>query len=140
MVAAARREAAVQVAAREFVVLFRALRHRAVAEARAYGVLFARDDAGWLYSIVRDGDGDGIRKRDLLRGVDERVAGPWRVSLRWPSVELLVPIGEKPRGPPPSRSDLSNRDPVRFGRSDIVSFTPKGASIGFCQVLGESSG
>jgi len=131
-----RARAAAGAAAREFANLFVGLRYRAVVESRHYGVMFEETPEGWSWTVYRDGTGNGIRSRDIRDGREERVEGPWLVSSRWPGVNLRTPPGEKPKGPPPSRSDLSNGDPVRFGSSDLVSFTPLGTSSSGTLYLG----
>lgn len=115
-------------AAREFAALFHGLRYRAVSQSSHHAILFERTDRGWTWSVYRDREGNGVRSRDIRRGREERLGGPWLVPSRWPGVDLRVPPGRRPKGPPPARSDLSDGDPVRFGRSDLVSFTPLGTS------------
>jgi hypothetical protein len=126
---AMRRASAGRAASREFQVLFRSLRYRAISEKRHYGLLFAEtQEDGWSWALYRDGDGDGMRTTDIRSGRDEMVDGPWYVGERWSGVELDVPADDPREGPPPSRSDLRDGDPVRFGRTDLVSFSPKGTS------------
>jgi hypothetical protein len=124
----ARRSMITASAAREMGTVFRGLRYRAVSEGRHYGVLFERTVEGWRWAVYRDGDGDGMRTDDILRGRDERVEGPWLVRGRWSGTELGVPLAAPAVGPPPSLDDLGDGDPVRFGRSDLVSFSPRGTS------------
>lgn len=120
--------AAAEAATRELAVLFRGLRHRAVAETRTHGVIFRKEREGWTWAVYRDGDGDGLRKSDRVKGIDECIRGPYLVAQRWPGVRLAVPPGRPAKGPPPGHLDLGNGDPVRLGPHDIVSFTPKGTS------------
>jgi hypothetical protein len=123
-----RRAIVTEAAAREFGTLFRRLRYRAVSEGRHYGVLFERGVEGWSWSVYRDGNGNGMRARDIRNGRDEHVEGPWRMGERWGGLELGIPRVDPPLGPPPSNDDLEDGDPVRFGRSDLVSFSPRGTS------------
>lgn len=116
-------------AARRMAALFRDARWDSVAERRIAGFRFDRDARGWFWQRVVDGDGDGLRTGDIDRGVDvrnpergrieDRVAGAW---LGFPSPGPYPKI-------PPSRGNLADTvDPIQFGRSDLVSFTPLGRS------------
>lgn len=131
-----RARAASAAAAREFANLFAGLRYRAVGESRHYGVFFEETAEGWSWAVYRDESGNGIRSRDIRAGREELVGGPWLVGSRWPGVDLATPPGDRPKGPPPSRSDLSDGDPVRFGSSDLVSFTPLGTASSGTLYLG----
>jgi hypothetical protein len=112
-------------AAREFAVLFQALRWKSVSENVHVGLFFEPDGAGWHWWEVRDGNGNGLRTAELRRGTDVRVSGPQRLQR---GVRLGFPDGRTIREIPPSRGTLSGDDPVRFGRADLISFSPRGRS------------
>ncbi len=115
--------------AREMAATFRAFRMRSVAMRKSRGLLFQRDDSGWSWLEVEDGNGNGIRTLEVRSGVDPTLSGPHRLEDR---VEKVGPGFPGP-GPfpeiPPGRGIIEDTtDPVKFGRSDLVSFSPWGSS------------
>lgn len=79
------------------------------------------------YALYRDGNGDGVRTRDLERGIDPRVT-PRR---------QLATLGGRVRFGFPARASLTDPagrrirrldDPIRFNRSDLASFGPLGTA------------
>lgn len=99
--------------------LFRQVRARAAAESRYIGIVFDEVDGDPEYSIYADGNGNGIRRADILAGIDVRIREPYRISETFPGVRYgTLPAGaEEPFFPG-----------LRIGRSKIVSFSPIGAS------------
>lgn len=96
-----------------------------------------RDDDTVWYAVYRDGDDDGVRSADIRSGTDRLVSGPFPLSGGAPGVR----VGINPGVPalPPERGTLSG-DPVRFGVSDILSFSPIGtATPGTFYLAGDSS-
>jgi prepilin-type N-terminal cleavage/methylation domain-containing protein len=124
----ARGAAAVGGASRRLQGLLFRCRAVAVMNGRACAVVFERrDDGSWRCFIAQDGDDDGIRRRDIDRLVDPII-----------SEVILFEAGEAGLGilqgefvPDPSgrgrlRGNLD--DPVRAGRGDIITFTPRGTA------------
>lgn len=101
-------------------------RWRAVAEARHVGLRFERDAEGWRVLTCADGDGDGIRGDDIREGRDRPLAPPFRPSDGRGGVRFGIPPGRYPRVPPSAGWVEGGEDPVRFGASDIASFSPLG--------------
>lgn len=90
------------------------------------------------YSIYRDGNLNGVRKEDIVRGVDIRVAGPFFLDAQATGVR----VGINPGTPaiPPDRGMLDPKDPIKFGSSDMLSFSPFGtATPGTFYLASESS-
>jgi type II secretory pathway pseudopilin PulG len=111
------RQAAAFVASR-----FRLARIEALNHAANVGVVFDLLDGRWSIRICRDGNRNGLRRADIRAGVDPCVDGPHRFSAMFPGVEIAVdPTLRGPAGEPPSP------DPVRFGTSDMASFSPNGS-------------
>jgi hypothetical protein len=111
------RQAAAFVASR-----FRLARIEALNNAANVGVVFDLVDGHWSIRICRDGNRNGLRRADIGTGVDPCVDGPHRFSALFPGVEIAVdPALRGPAGEPPSP------DPVRFGTSDMASFSPNGS-------------
>jgi hypothetical protein len=102
------------------------------------GIRFERlDDGRVFYSVYSDGNTNGVRSVDITSGEDRRIAGPYPLSGGAPTVR----VGINPGVPnlPPATGELSG-DPVRFGRSDILSFSPLGtATPGTFYLAGDSA-
>ena len=114
-------------AARVLSQTFYELRWRSAAQGLAHGMLFDEDDAGWLWWVVRDGNGNGIRRAEVGAGTDSILSGPHRLEDRVSRVKLALPAGGVPRIPP-GRGRLGGSHPVRFGSSRMVVFSPLGTS------------
>ncbi|GMR24148.1 MAG: hypothetical protein BMS9Abin37_2654 [Acidobacteriota bacterium] len=99
--------------------LLRQTRARAVAEARYVGVVFEEVDGDPVFLVYGDGNGNGIRRRDIRIGAEERLREPYRLSETFPGVRYgSLPIG----------ADTPFFPRLRIGRSKIVSFSPLGSS------------
>jgi type II secretory pathway pseudopilin PulG len=97
----------------------------AILNSRATAVVFdRRDDGSWRCFIAVDGDGDGIRTRDVLRRIDPIVGEVLHLDGRGAGLGILqnefVP---DPSGRGRLRGDLG--DPIRAGRGNIITFTPR---------------
>lgn len=101
---------------------FRAARQQAVAEERSVAVVFDQDASGWTFRLCADENGNGLRRAELAAGVDTCSEGPLIVSALFPGVTVDV----DPTIPGPDNTAPS-ADPVRFGTSNIASFSPVGS-------------
>lgn len=105
--------------------------HRARAYAIArnvhVGVKFRRNGNRYEWALYRDGNGNGVRTAEIARGVDR----PLPVYMPWQRRDVLPSILTDCRVPDPGNpgSYLDRpEDPIRFGASDICSFSPAGES------------
>ena len=115
--------------ARELAMILQALRWKAVAANSSHGLFFAKDERGWHWLVVRDGNGNGLRTAEVRDGTDPAVSGPHRLEDRVSGLYLGFPPAESvPRIPPRSGSISDLADPVKFGRSDLISFSPLGTA------------
>ena len=100
-------------------------RAHAIMRVRATALVFERVDGDhWRCFIAEDGDGDGLRRADLEAGRD-RVIGEV-LALEGVTAGLGILSGVRvpdPSGRGALGGDLS--DPVRAGRGDIITFTPR---------------
>jgi prepilin-type N-terminal cleavage/methylation domain-containing protein len=90
------------------------------------------------YSVYRDGNFNGVRKEDVAKGIDRRVAGPFFLDAQATGVR----VGINPGTPaiPPDKGILDVADPIRFGPADMLSFSPLGtATPGTFYLAGESA-
>jgi type II secretory pathway pseudopilin PulG len=105
-------------------LLFRC-RAYAIMNSRATAVVFEhRDDGSWRCFIAVDGDGDGILTRDIQGLIDPVVGEVLHLNGGGAGLGILqnefVP---DPSGRGRLRGDLD--DPVRAGRGNIITFTPR---------------
>jgi hypothetical protein len=117
-------------AARRFASELRLRRSEAIARARRQGLVFEEMAGEWLVSLHEDGDGDGLRADDRRRGRDPLREGPMVFERRYGALGPgFLPALEELSSPPPSSRPLGDlSDPVRFGRGDVVSFSPRGSA------------
>jgi prepilin-type N-terminal cleavage/methylation domain-containing protein len=88
-------------------------------------IRFERGEDGAHYAVYVDGNGNGVRSAEIVRGTDRLVAGPFPLTARAPGVS----VGINPGTPaPPPDSGLLEGDAIRFGSSDILSFSPLGTA------------
>ena len=113
-------------AGRQFESSFRLARSAAVRSGVYTGIRFERRDDGTVwYAVYADGDEDGVLTQDIRSGQDRLVSGPYPLTGGAPGVRVAINPGVP--APPPDTGELSG-DPVRFGRSDILSFSPLGSA------------
>jgi prepilin-type N-terminal cleavage/methylation domain-containing protein len=86
------------------------------------------------YSTYSDGNGNGVLAADIATGVDYRISGPLPLTGGAPGVRVgILPGLRGPDGEP-----LDPADPIRFGRANMLSFSPFGtASPGTFYLAGE---
>jgi prepilin-type N-terminal cleavage/methylation domain-containing protein len=115
--------------ARVVASLLSAERWSSVTSGKTRGFQFRRGATGWTWREVEDGNGNGLRTAEITRGVD-RVLGPDQsLESKVDHVTLgFPPGGTYPEAPPGTQILGPADDPVRFGRTDLVSFGPLGGS------------
>jgi prepilin-type N-terminal cleavage/methylation domain-containing protein len=89
------------------------------------------------YAVYRDGNHNGVRAADIASGRDVLLSGPFPLTSGAPTVR----VGINPGVPaiPPDTGLLSG-DPIQFGRSDTLSFSPLGtATPGTFYLAGDSA-
>jgi type II secretory pathway pseudopilin PulG len=112
-------------ATREVSAILNAARARAIFQGVEVGVKWISSGGDLVLSVYQDGNGDGVTTADIRRGVDRLVAGPYWLRGKYPGISFSFVPGFNdldPGGAP--IGDLT--DPLRFGRSDICSFSPLG--------------
>jgi hypothetical protein len=78
------------------------------------------------YSLYADGNRNGVLSRDIARGVDWKVRGPMRLDANVGGVRVAILPGIPAL--PPDTGILDSTDPIRFGRSNMLSFSPLGTA------------
>jgi prepilin-type N-terminal cleavage/methylation domain-containing protein len=116
-------------AAHELAITLEGLRWKSVATGASHGLAFASDARGWSYRIVRDGNGNGLRTTEIARGTDPTLVASVRLEDRLSPVRLGFPRATSIAEIPPRTGTIADlSDPISFGRSDLVSFSPAGTS------------
>ena len=123
-------------AGRFFKAEFRKARSIATRRNVYTAIRFERhEDRDW-FAVYVDGNLNGVRSLDIESGVDRLLAGPFPLDARAPGVR--VGINEGVPAIPPEHGTLDTSDPIRFGRSNMVSFSPLGtATPGTFYLAGE---
>jgi prepilin-type N-terminal cleavage/methylation domain-containing protein len=112
-----------QASCRSLVQTFKALvgeaSTRAVIEGRHIAIVFGDDGRGATAQLFADGDGDGVLRGDINRGIDKALGSA--VYLNVERAYVGIPEGATVD---PDGKALSSQDAIRFGRGNILSFGP----------------
>ncbi|MEW5981912.1 MAG: GspH/FimT family protein [Acidobacteriota bacterium] len=111
-------------AGRYLASVFQAARLNAVQRGRSVGIRFDRDRDGYGWMVYADGNDNGIRIADITSGID----APLEARRSLPSLVAGVDLGSLPGVPQVDSSIAVGDDPIRFGSSDLLSFSPDGTS------------
>ena len=114
-------------AAAEVGAAFLRARAYAVSTGRYVGLKFQKNGDRYEWALYRDGNRNGIRTLEIASGVDRSLG----VSYPWSRNDVRPGILTGSRVPDPgSPGHYLDRleDPIRFGNSDICSFSPVGES------------
>lgn len=105
-----------------FASRFREMHHRAITGGASIGLVFDRVASRWTFRVCRDRNGNGIRRAEIAAGVDVCPEGPHDIESLLPAATVAV----LPGIPGPEGTE-SPTDPVKFGASDIASFSSAGS-------------
>ncbi|MGH9440994.1 MAG: pilus assembly FimT family protein [Thermoanaerobaculia bacterium] len=111
-------------AGHEAMIAFHLARIDAVRTGRNTAVRFVAEAGGFRMTLYRDGNGNGVRNAEIVKGTDR----PLR-SVFWDRGDVTIGILQNVRVPDPSdpsRALTKTSDPVRFNNSDLCSFSPLG--------------
>ena len=100
---------------------FRFAKQQAVFRSTSTGLVFDRVGDRWTFRVCADGNGNGLRRLDLGHSQDSCAEGPYDIQTLFPGVS--VGVDSTIRGPD---GEAGSPDAVRFGRSDMASFSPGG--------------
>ena len=101
---------------------FRLARQQAVARTATVGLVFDLVNGRWHVRVCADGNANGLRRAEITGGVDRCFDGPHDLETMFPGIRVAVDSTLRgPAGEPPSP------DPVRFGASNIASFSSSGS-------------
>jgi len=114
-------EAHLMAAAQKFTGQFREAYSMAVKQNVYTAIRFETGPSGPVYSLYRDGNGNGVLSVDINAGRDVRVAGPFELS--GGAADVRVGINANVPAIPPDSGMLDPADPIKFGSSNMVSFS-----------------
>ena len=83
-------------------------------------------DTGFRYTCYVDGNGDGVRTRDIARQIDRAIGPPERLGDSFAGVAFGILDGVAAIDA--SEPLQAGGDPVQFGRADLLSFSPIGSA------------
>jgi Tfp pilus assembly protein FimT len=117
-------------------------RQEAITRHRNVGIAFELSPEGDRYGVYIDGGQAGIRASEIASGVDRLTRGPMDFRAAFDGVRLGIPGPTAIPKVPPSHGVLHpGDDPVQFGGTDIISFSPSGESssgaVYLCDLKGD---
>ncbi len=99
--------------------------YRAVTFRKDVGVRWVAIAGDVTLTGYEDGNGNGVLSEDIRRGIDTVVFGPISMKGRYPSISFSFIPGFS--GLDPNREPIGDTsDPIRFGRSNISTFSAIG--------------
>jgi hypothetical protein len=98
----------------------------AIASGAQTAIVFEGEDDEATFGVYRDGNHNGVRRADIATGVDRLVSGPFPVHGNTSGVHLAIHPGLP--AIPPAQGPLAQGNPIRFGNSNILSFSPLGSA------------
>jgi hypothetical protein len=121
-------------AARYIAARLQHARMEAVRRSAAVAIQFVAANNGFSYGTYLDGNANGVRTREIVSGVDQRIGSLERLEDQFPGVDFgalpglpSVDAGGQPPG----------NDPVRLGAGNMASFSSTGtASSGSLYIRG----
>jgi type II secretory pathway pseudopilin PulG len=113
-------------AARHVAARLQLARMEALKRCANVGMQFVFAAGGYRYAFYVDGNGNGVLSADILRQVDSLLGFPERLDDQFPGVRfgIIDGITAVESTEPLSAYD----DPIRIGRSRILSFSPIGTA------------
>jgi prepilin-type N-terminal cleavage/methylation domain-containing protein len=113
-------------AANEFRGCFRRAHSIAVRRNAYTAIRFEAGADAMYYSLYSDGNRNGVSSAEIAHGIDMRLEGPYLLTSGARDVKVAILPGTP--AIPPDHGVLDVADPIRFGRSNMVSFSPLGTA------------
>lgn len=112
-------------AARYVAARVHRVRMEAIMRSANVALRFTQVDGGVAFSVFLDGNGDGVRTLDIQRAIDRQIVAIERLPDHFAGVDFGVLPGLPPVEP---GADAPGSDPIKLGSSNLLSFSPTGAS------------
>jgi prepilin-type N-terminal cleavage/methylation domain-containing protein len=122
-VMAARDAARARSAADRLSSLLHLARFEAVKRHVNVALRFGTEASGNEYALYADGNGNGVRTADIDSGADPRIGPLERIEQECPGVRFAIDESVSSMD-----GEAVGTDPIRLGRSRMLSFTPIGTS------------
>jgi hypothetical protein len=103
----------------------------AITHRRSVAIRFRADGDSWSWRVYEDRDNDGVRNDDIARGVDVPIGPDHRLHY----IPARIGVPDNPIPDPATGQPLGLRLPVRFGTSQLCSFSREGESTNGSLVL-----
>jgi type II secretory pathway pseudopilin PulG len=103
---------------------FQRARMEAVLRHADVGIRFTSSQSSYTFAEYIDGNGNGVRSKDISAGVDREIRGAERLSDRFSAVDF----GTLPGLPAVDSSTAPGTDPIKLGSSNMATFTSAGSS------------
>lgn len=101
---------------------FQLARQQAVSRTASVAVVFDLVSNDWTMRSCIDGNGNGVHRAEISTGRDACFDGPYDLDTLFPGISVAVDATL--RGPD---GEAGSADPVRFGVSNMASFSPAGS-------------
>ncbi|HET6267933.1 MAG TPA: prepilin-type N-terminal cleavage/methylation domain-containing protein [Acidobacteriota bacterium] len=111
----------------QILALLKSCRWKALNERNYAGGVIEQNQNHYRITFYSDGNGNGIRIADINNGTDAPYAGPYVLDRASGDISPGFLDDPVPQIPPKS-GIISDPDPVKFGKSSIISFSPNGDS------------
>lgn len=99
-------------------------RMEAAARSADVALRFTPDADGDSFAVYVDGNGDGVRTRDIQQGTDRLLLPAEHLRDNFSGVAFAVPSGL----PPVDSGPATDGDPLKLGSSNLLSFSALGTS------------
>jgi hypothetical protein len=117
----------IQAAARLVAIQIRMARARAVRDGAHVGLVFHAEARGVVFRMHRDGNGNGVRRLDIDRGIDLPLGGPVRLGEWFAGTGFRIPLDLPSIDGGPALA--AGSDAIRLaGGGSILSCNPSGAA------------
>ena len=113
--------------AEEVVQLLQTCRWKAMNAHSYAGAVVHYTNNLYSLSLYMDGNYNGIRLAEIQRGIDYSFRGSFPLNRASGDIQPAILNSTIPEIPPRT-GFLEEADPIKFGRSNIISFSPKGDS------------
>jgi Tfp pilus assembly protein FimT len=88
----------------------------AVQRTAAVAVRFDADAGGFRITTYQDGNGNGVRSKDIAANVDRQIEQPVRLFELFPGVDFALTVDGQPA------------DPIQLSGTSLVTFSPAGTA------------
>ena len=125
-------------AARHLAALARLTRVQAATRSTRVGLRFDSEGGEYRYAVYVDGNDNGLRQRDVRRGIDVPITPIERIGDRFPGVSFGVAAGVV--GVSNGQVLTAGSDPIQLGVADTLTFTPLGTATSGTMYVRSRSG